>query len=449
MSDALQSVADSQTSERRFHRRRRVLYSSMELEDDNGGIILNLSENGLAMQVVRSLADEPLPQMRFQVSQSNAWVEARGRIAWISPSKKTIGVEFVGLPYEERMVINRWISSIDHSSAAATETAPVEEIAPAVEPASTGVELASIASVPEPETTELVLANPEQDLVAKDPAGLPPIASETRDVETVSQYSQATVHPNTTTEETAPVEEIAPTEEPTSADVELASIASVPEPEMKELVLAIPEQELIAKDPAGLPPIASETRDVEPVWQYFRPMSRSTRPPLHLSYEGAERVRDRELTSGPRHWRRWIGVLVVVLFLLLVLLLSAFFFPGIYLRRARNNQRGREVPVTASQPALSSDNSVIPKNPAVSADMQPVDRPGFVLQVGAMTHKDNADRLAESLRQKSFPAFVSRRGTDRFYRVMIGPYADSESAFKVKDELRKQDFPAIRMPWNP
>jgi cell division septation protein DedD len=123
---------------------------------------------------------------------------------------------------------------------------------------------------------------------------------------------------------------------------------------------------------------------------------------------------------------------------------------GIHFRNAKNNQQSREVPATASQAALPSNDSVIPKNPPLSANpKQPVDRPGFVLQVGAMTHKDNADALAESLRKRNFPAFVSHRGTDRFYRVVVGPYSDADSTFTVKEELRKQNFDAIRLSWNP
>jgi hypothetical protein len=206
---------------------------------------------------------------------------------------------------------------------------------------------------------------------------------------------------------------------------------------------------LIAKNPAGLPPIASETPDLEPLWQYFPPTSRETRPPFHLSYEETARIRGGELTSGPRNSRRWIGVLVVVSLLGLFLLLLAFAFPGIYLRHAGNNQQSSEVPAAASQPALPSDDSVIPKNPPISANpKQPLDQPAFVLQVGAMTFEKNAIALAESLQQKNFPTFVSRRENDRFYRVFVGPFSDVDSTLRVREQLKKQGFDAFRTPWN-
>jgi len=87
----------------------------MQLEDDNGGIILNISESGLAMHTVRSLTADVLPGMRFQFSRSQNWIEARGRIAWISASKKMAGVAFVDLPDEARNQIRDWILKVPPS----------------------------------------------------------------------------------------------------------------------------------------------------------------------------------------------------------------------------------------------------------------------------------------------------------------------------------------------
>jgi SPOR domain/PilZ domain len=78
--------------------------------DGNGGVILNLSRSGIAMQAARTLGDESSLQMRFQLSMSKSWIEARGLVKWIDDSKKQIGVEFVDVPYEGRILINRWIT---------------------------------------------------------------------------------------------------------------------------------------------------------------------------------------------------------------------------------------------------------------------------------------------------------------------------------------------------
>jgi cell division septation protein DedD len=73
--------------------------------------------------------------------------------------------------------------------------------------------------------------------------------------------------------------------------------------------------------------------------------------------------------------------------------------------------------------------------------------PTFVLQVGAMAQSGNADALTASLRQKNFPAFVSKRGKDRFYRVLVGPYNGADSAMRVKNELEMQGFKSVRTEW--
>jgi hypothetical protein len=68
---------------------------------------------------------------------------------------------------------------------------------------------------------------------------------------------------------------------------------------------------------------------------------------------------------------------------------------------------------------------------------------GFALQVGAMARKENADALAEKLRQKSFPAFVSDRARDGLYRVDVGPYPDAGYARGVSSELRSAGFGTV------
>jgi septal ring-binding cell division protein DamX len=455
MSDTLQPVANPQSSERRLHSRQRVLYSCMQLEDDNGGIILNISESGLAMQAVRSVKEESL-YMRFQLSQSKAWVEAQGRIAWTNASRQKAGVEFVGLPYEGRILIRRWLTVVDHLGTTAAENAPAEEIAPRVKPASATLEPAGAGSLTDVAVTERVVENPEQDLVATNPAGIPPNNTETRDFQTDSQYFRATVYPNRTTEENAPVDELA-FEELASIASEPASTVSVPELETTERVVEKSEQHLVVTDPAGIPPGVSGTQDVETGSQdalAMNPMpaatentERDTPSPLHLSYEDIRRIPakiDREPTRSPRNSRQWTGVLF------LALLLSVVLFSAFYFRHAGIKQQSSEPSTSASQPAVPSSDSMIPEKPPISADSkQPLDRPGFVLQVGAMTHKDYADALAESLRKRHFPAFVSPRGTDPFYRVVVGPYSDVDSTLKAKGELKDGGFESIRTRWNP
>ncbi len=77
------------------------------------------------MQVAKSLGDDAYLQLRFQLSQSTDWVETRGRIAWISASKRTAGVEFIDLSYQSLVLIKSWIYSI--TSPIETEEEPVPD----------------------------------------------------------------------------------------------------------------------------------------------------------------------------------------------------------------------------------------------------------------------------------------------------------------------------------
>jgi cell division septation protein DedD len=99
----------------------------------------------------------------------------------------------------------------------------------------------------------------------------------------------------------------------------------------------------------------------------------------------------------------------------------------------------------ASMPA-AKNVAESPARPAVSAPV--VEQPGFVLQVGAMKREGNADSLAQSLQKKKLPAFVFQHG-DHFYRVAVGPFADSGSAARAKSTLEKNGMKAILRRWSP
>lgn len=155
--------------------RRRVLLSCLQLKDDNGGIVLDISEQGLAVQAARNLGDEEYIQLRFQLSQSDYWIETHGRIAWISVSKQTAGVEFIGLSYESFMFIKTWISSIacQHGS---------EDIIPgAVSPPKSLFildETAAVTSNPETAKTDVLVEEFIQALLAEELASVfHPVAS--------------------------------------------------------------------------------------------------------------------------------------------------------------------------------------------------------------------------------------------------------------------------------
>lgn len=123
-------------------------------------------------------------------------------------------------------------------------------------------------------------------------------------------------------------------------------------------------------------------------------------------------------------------------------------YPGVW-----NHWQDKEIMAAGKVeiPAPSSTASVEPP-PAPTLSLpatRPLSLPGFVLQVAAMKHEDNADALAKTLQRKNFPAFVFRRGASPFYRVAVGAYGDPDSADRVKDELKAQGFKSILKHWSP
>ncbi len=83
----------------------------VELGQENGGILLNLSEGGFAVQSALTLSSREFSELRFQVPAVQGWLTARGRVAWLSDSKKEAGIQFTELPGEARSEIHKWVSA--------------------------------------------------------------------------------------------------------------------------------------------------------------------------------------------------------------------------------------------------------------------------------------------------------------------------------------------------
>jgi TonB family protein len=107
-------------------RRKLAPMAYVELGPDNGGILLNLSEGGIAVQSALALTDREFPELRFQVPSLQGWLRAKGRIVWMSDSKKEAGIQFTELHGTSREEIQKWVSAGD---------APEQRIAPPRTPA--------------------------------------------------------------------------------------------------------------------------------------------------------------------------------------------------------------------------------------------------------------------------------------------------------------------------
>src|SRR3989441_5095695 len=98
----------------------------VDLGKVNGGLIYNMSEDGLALSAAMILGGDELVSMRILLPDSGGWMEATGRLTWKSESRKTAGIRFVGLPEEARRRITDWLAA----ESAQGEPQPEAEILP-------------------------------------------------------------------------------------------------------------------------------------------------------------------------------------------------------------------------------------------------------------------------------------------------------------------------------
>jgi periplasmic protein TonB len=110
--------------DRRSHSRQITTLNYIKLGESNGGILLNISEDGLAFTAAEPLVGEFVPRLRFQLEEKAEWIEASGRIVWLNDSKKGAGIQFLDISDADRGQIRRWIESKNLSEIQDAERSP-------------------------------------------------------------------------------------------------------------------------------------------------------------------------------------------------------------------------------------------------------------------------------------------------------------------------------------
>ena len=96
---------------------------------------------------------------------------------------------------------------------------------------------------------------------------------------------------------------------------------------------------------------------------------------------------------------------------------------------------------TTVKAAISAPASVPAAPPVTAAQSaaQPASA-GFVIQVAAMAHQQNAESLADALKKKGFPVLVTNPRRDALYHVKVGPYPDERHAETAAQALEAAGF---------
>jgi cell division septation protein DedD len=97
----------------------------------------------------------------------------------------------------------------------------------------------------------------------------------------------------------------------------------------------------------------------------------------------------------------------------------------------------------SGKPAAVPPKPAAPPNNSAPAGVPLVANGAVMLQVAAVLHEGDAMALAQALQQKKFPAYVITPGTDKYYRVQVGPYADTLSATNARHDLEANGFKSI------
>jgi len=117
VSNTMSSTSFDSEEFRRAHERRRIprlrlpSLAYVDVDSDNGGILLNLSETGLALQAVAPFADLTRVALRIQPPKPRQRLELNAKIVWLSESKKEAGLQFLELEERTRTEIKNWISA--------------------------------------------------------------------------------------------------------------------------------------------------------------------------------------------------------------------------------------------------------------------------------------------------------------------------------------------------
>lgn len=90
------------------HRHELRTLNYLTLEQANGGIVRNLSQHGLGVQMVAAVCPRQHVRIRFELRSPRLRVETRGEVVWSTFSGQC-GIRFLDLSAEVRRHINEWI----------------------------------------------------------------------------------------------------------------------------------------------------------------------------------------------------------------------------------------------------------------------------------------------------------------------------------------------------
>lgn len=102
----------------------------------------------------------------------------------------------------------------------------------------------------------------------------------------------------------------------------------------------------------------------------------------------------------------------------------------------QKDSNAKLVPAEETAPVASA--------PAIAApEMKGSSVSGFMVQVAAVSRREDAEALTDALRKKQYPVIITNAATDKLFHVQLGPFADAKDAEAMKLRLVNDGYNPI------
>jgi outer membrane biosynthesis protein TonB len=106
-----ENIAQSNGGREKRERPRRLVsvLTYVSVDDANGGVVVDISEMGMAISSAEPIGETGSHMLRFWLPRIERAFETSAELVWTSESKKNAGVRFNSLSVEDRLQIRNWI----------------------------------------------------------------------------------------------------------------------------------------------------------------------------------------------------------------------------------------------------------------------------------------------------------------------------------------------------
>ena len=113
--------------------------------------------------------------------------------------------------------------------------------------------------------------------------------------------------------------------------------------------------------------------------------------------------------------------------------------PGTDLSFYQSAEEPAEPATTLPEPSQTPATSPASSPPEVQ--IAPAPPPGMVIQVSALTRREDAETLVQLLKEKKLPVMVTSEAGDSLFHVVVGPFQDETEAHLLRSVLQRDVFP--------